>query len=273
MKNSVYDSSKKFSISQNIRDVIHNPKLIWTISIIDLKLKYKKSILGPLWSLLNPLFTSLIVFFVFGRIFTGYLPGDGSYFFMVFSGFTLLIFLIQGIPNTANAMNSYLPVVLNYRLNPLIAAQALGLAQALSFLIASSAVVLTGILFTEGISARVFLIPLFIFFCSLFISGISMILFHYYRRFDDAAYLFNVLIMIITYLSPFFYPIDALGNRTRLLVELNPMTSFILTYRWLIESNSHIDIINILVVVFGSIVLYVMGLFHMRCKWNETVML
>ncbi len=271
--NNFYDSSKKFSISQNLRDVINNPKLIWTISIIDLKLKYKKSILGPLWSLLNPLLTSLIVFFVFGRVFTGYLPGDNSYFFMVFSGFTLLMFLIQGIPNTANSMNSYLPVVLNYRLNPLIAAQALGLAQALSFLIATFAVVFTGVFFTEGISVRILLLPLFLFFCSLFISGISMILFHYYRRFDDAAYLFNVLIMVITYLSPFFYPIEALGNRTRLLVELNPFTSFIFTYRWLIESNAQIEIINILVVALGSTLLYLMGLFHMRHKWNETVML
>lgn len=268
-----YDSSRKLSVLQNLKDVIQNPRLVWALSVIDLKLKYKKTILGPLWSLLNPLLTSLVVYFVFGRVFSGYLPGGGSYFFMVFSGFTLLMFLIQGIPNTASAMNSNLPVILNYRLNPLVAAQALGLAQALNFFIATLAVTISSFLFASGISYRILMLPIFIAFSSFFLSGIAMILFHYFRRFDDATYLFNVLIMIVTYISPFFYPIEALGDRTRLLVELNPVTSFILTYRWLIEPNASIDLRNILFVISVSTAAYFLGLFHLRSKWNETVML
>jgi ABC-type polysaccharide/polyol phosphate export permease len=107
----------------------------------------------------------------------------------------------------------------------------------------------------------------------LWLTGIGLLLVGWFMRFDDAVYLFNALLMIISYLSPFLYPIGILSDRLRYYVELNPVTNFVVTFRWLMYENHSATIFQIASVPIWSVAIFVVGIYWIRNRWNDYVML
>ena len=190
----------------------------------DIKTRYRRSILGLLWTLLNPLLTMIVMTVVFSTLFRSNIENFPVY---ILSGYTIYNFFSE---STNSAMNSVIggsslikKVYIPKYLFPL--------SKVLSTvvnLIASFIALLLVMLFTKTtVTANVLLIIFPMLYLFLFSLGIGMILSSLALFFRDIIHLYGVLLTLWMYLTPLFYPLEILPAWTKVIVQINPLTSII----------------------------------------------
>jgi ABC-type polysaccharide/polyol phosphate export permease len=201
------------------------------------------------------------------------MPETRGYASWVLSGVLLQSLLIYSITASSSALQSNMSLISRNRIQPIIISFSSSLSQVLHFSIGILSLVPLAILTNQTLSLRVLFLPIFLLLVSFWLTGLGMLLIGWFLKFDDAAYLFNASLMVISYLSPFLYPIAILGDRIRVFVEINPITSWIITFRWLVYEKQSVELINIAVVFGSSLLTFIAGVLWLRNRWNDYVML
>ena len=194
----------------------------------DLKVKYRRSILGILWSVLNPLMMMLIITAVFSNVFRfsiEHYPAyylTGSVLFSFFADATNMsnLSILQA---SALIKKVYIPKYmfpLEKTMFCFVNMLFSLVAVLLIFLVTGTPLHWTALLFPVG------LIYIFIFTLgvSLMISALSV----YFR---DMLHLYGVLVTALTYCTPIFYPMDVLSEKIAFIVRLNPLYHFVTYFR------------------------------------------
>ena len=197
----------------------------------DLKVKYRRSFLGYLWSLLNPLLMMVVMTVVFSYMFRFEIPNFPLY---LICGNTLWTFFNE---STTMAMHSVLAngalirkVYVPKFIFPI--SRVLSSFVTMSF---SLVAILIVMIFTRvPFSYTMLLFPIPLFFLLLFSMGIGMILSALSVFFRDIVHLYGVLTLAWMYLTPIFYPIAALPEEVAGIVKCNPMYYYITFFRDLV---------------------------------------
>lgn len=217
----------------------------------DLKVKYRRSFLGYLWSLLNPLLMMFIMNIVFGTFFKTNIPNFPLY---LICGNTLWTFFNEStnmamysvIQNSSLIRKVYIPKFIF----PL--SRVLSSFVTMSF---SLVAILIVMLFTRAQfywTILMFWLPLFLLY--LFCCGIGMILSALSVYFRDITHLYGVLLVAWMYMTPVFYDISILPEKLATLIPLNPMYDYITFFRSLILYGSFPSVeISALCVLFSGI--------------------
>lgn len=197
----------------------------------DLKVKYRRSILGYLWSLLNPLLMMCVMSFVFSTIFQSTVPNFPLY---LICGQTLWSFFNEStnmamfsvLQNGALIKKVYIPKFIF----PI--SRVLSSFVTMSF---SLVAILIVMLFTRAQvywTILLFSVPLVFLF--IFCCGIGLILSALATYFRDITHLYGVLTLAWMYATPIFYDPAILPDNVRGVLEWNPMYHFITFFRSLI---------------------------------------
>ena len=103
----VYDSASRRSTSgQALIDLYHYRGLLALLVRRDLTVRYKRSLLGVSWTVLNPVLTSLVMWLVFNAVFHPKIPGNVPYITYLLSGVVAITYLQQGVTMTGASMAS-----------------------------------------------------------------------------------------------------------------------------------------------------------------------
>ena len=270
----IYDSRRsQDSLIATLKVIVSRRVLLRELIRLDLVSRYKRSAIGILWSFLNPLLVSSVIYFVFGRIFNAYMPQTRGYASWVVSGVLLQVLLLTGITVSSAGLQQNISIISRNRIQPILFALSSAASHGIHFVIGCLALVPLALFTGQKLSLRIMLIPFFYICVVLWLTGIGLLLVGWFMRFDDALYLFNALLMIISYLSPFLYPIGILSDRLRYYVELNPVTNFVVTFRWLVYENHTATIVQISAVPIWSATVFIAGVYWIRNRWNDFVML
>jgi ABC-type polysaccharide/polyol phosphate export permease len=92
-------------------------------------------------------------------------------------------------------------------------------------------------------------------------------------RFDDSRNIIALVLMILTYLTPIFYPISMLSETMQNVVNANPFTSYLNCIRWAASDNSSATLTNWIVVVATGLIMPAIGTLVFRKFWPRTVAL
>ena len=197
----------------------------------DLKVKYRRSILGYLWSLLNPLLMMCVMSFVFSTVFQSTIPNFPLY---LICGQTLWNFFNE---STNMAMHSVLQngalikkVYIPKFIFPL--SRVLSSFVTMSF---SLIAILIVMLFTRATfywTTFLFWIPLLFLF--IFCCGMGLILSSLAVYFRDITHLYGVLTLVLMYFTPMFYDIMMLPAYVQTAIKWNPLYHYITFFRSLI---------------------------------------
>jgi ABC-type polysaccharide/polyol phosphate export permease len=154
---------------------------------------------------------------------------------------------------------------------PKIFAFAASLAAFINFLI--GLIPLTLVVYISGQSLSFFLpvVLLVGFFLALFVAGVGLALSVIFIRFDDAKNIINVLLLILLYLTPVFYPISILNERMQQIVTLNPLTSFLDVFRWSFSNNATATPADFIYLSLTGIIFFTLGNFIFKRYWPRTV--
>jgi ABC-2 type transport system permease protein len=237
----------------------------------ELTLRYKRSVLGIGWTLLNPMLTSFILWIVFSFIFASRLPDGTQFAPYLMAGVLVSTFINQGIQSSAEAIASNGSILTKVYVRPQIFTISSALATLVNFAIGMLPFIV--VVYISG-QSLVWTFPLVFvvgFFLALMIAGIGLMLSILYIRFDDARNIVALMLMFLTYLTPIFYPINILSERMQNIVNTNPFTSYLNCIRWAASNNSEATLTNWIVVVLTGLITPVIGTFVFRKFWPRTV--
>ena len=194
----------------------------------DLTSKYKDSVLGILWSFLNPLFIMLVFTAIFSMLFGRQIENYPVYFL---SGRVIFDFYnsatkgaMQSIRSNANLLKKiYVPKYM-FTVSKVC-------YEFINFLI--SFVILFGVMLITGASFHITsifaILPIGLLIIMIF--GIGLILAVCNTYFSDIGHLYNVFALILMYASALFYPIEIVPARVQIIFTLNPLYSAITCFR------------------------------------------
>lgn len=197
----------------------------------DLKVKYRRSFLGYIWSLLNPLLMMCVLNYVFSTIFVSSVPNFSLY---LICGQTLWNFFNEStnmamysiIQNAALLKKVYIPKYIF----PM--SRVLSSFVTMSFSLVAILIVMVITKATVFWTAFLFWIPLVLLL--IFCCGLGLVLSSLSVYFRDITHLYGVLTLAWMYATPVFYDISILPENVAGVIEINPMYYFITFFRSLI---------------------------------------
>jgi ABC-2 type transport system permease protein len=237
----------------------------------ELTLRYKRSVIGIGWTLLNPMLTSFVLWVVFSFVFAGKLPDGQQYAPYLMAGIVLNSFFNQGLMISAESIASNAGVLTKIYVPPQIFPISVALAGLVNFFI--GLIPLAIVVYISGQSiALTFPLVIFVgFFLALLVAGLGLSLSLLFIRFDDTRNIVNVLLMILTYFTPIFYPISVLSPRLQEIIVLNPLTSYLDCFRWAFSNNASATLNDWLYMGIAGTLAIVVGTFVFRKFWPRTV--
>lgn len=197
----------------------------------DFRVKYKASALGMIWSFLNPLLTMMVYLLVFSTIFSSdieYFPVYLMSGIVLFSYFSDATNLGMGsiVGNSALITKVYMPKMI-YPLSKV-------LSSAINFCISLIPLFLVMLLTGVPIHKSILLLPVVILFLLVFSFGMSLILATLNVFFRDTQFLWGVLLTLVNFLTPVFYPESIIPAQFLTLYHMNPLYQIIYFMRKII---------------------------------------
>lgn len=217
------ENSNKRSFKKDVKQ--YSP-LLWNLALKDIKIKYRRSVLGILWSVLNPLLTMIVLTAVFGMIMKIRVENFATYYIVGISlwnffGEATSLAMTSILTSAALIKKVYLPKYIFPLEKCIFALINLGF----------SLVAVLAVMLLQGIIPTLFSLTaiLPITYCFIFASGVSLILSALTVYFRDIAHLYGVLLTIWMYLTPIIYPISLISEHKLLITVLkfNPMVYYV----------------------------------------------
>jgi homopolymeric O-antigen transport system permease protein len=214
----------------NLRDLWACRELLYFLVWRDIKVRYKQTVLGAAWAIIQPLVTMLIFTYFFGKL--ARVPTDGvPYPIFFYTGLLLWTFFSNGVTNGANSLIGNSNLITKVYFPRLIIPSAAVGAGLLDFAIAS--VLLIGLLIYYGFSAAwsyLMVLPLIV-LTTLFALGVGIWLSALNVKYRDVRYALPFTIQIWMFLSPIIYPSSLVPQEWRWVLSLNPLTGLVESFR------------------------------------------
>ncbi|MEJ1156756.1 ABC transporter permease [Prosthecomicrobium sp. N25] len=201
--------------------------LVWR----DLKVRYRQTLLGVAWAVLQPLAGTAVFTLVFGRL-VG-VPSEGApYALFVLCGLVPWTFFARGLTNMTGSLVSSQDLVKRVYF-PRLAIPLAAVGSCLVDLAVGLGLVLLAILATgHAPSAQVLLLPVVLVVLLAVLVGLGLILAAVNARYRDVGHLVPMGLQILLFLTPVVYPGSLLPASWRLVYGLNPMVGVVEGFRW-----------------------------------------
>ncbi|SRR6266496_1190425 len=210
--------------------------LIWR----NLKLRYKQTILGAAWAVIQPFFAMVVFSIFFGGL--AHIPSEGVPY-PVFSYAALVpwTFFANALTQGSNSLIEQEQTITKVYFPRLLLPMAAVLSNLLDFAIAF--VILIGMMLWYGLvpTAAVWTLPIFILMATLTALGVSIWLSALNVRFRDIRYVTAFLIQVWLFATPVAYPSSLLPEKWRALYGLNPMAGVVEGFRWALLGNVNVS--------------------------------
>ena len=243
----------------------HNWFVLQMLVSKDFKLKYRRSVLGVLWSVLNPLLMMVVLSAVFSFIFRFTIESFPLYLIL---GTITFDFMSR---STSGAMTSILEaqaLIKKVRIQKMVFPLEKVLFELLNYAISLIAVVAVMIYFHVAPDWNIIWgLPLFLVMICLFTVGWGLLLSTLAVFFRDVMHLWSVILTAWTYATPLFYPFDALAPWMQDIMQWNPMYHYVSLFRSVMTGNlwgANIDGIEILICLAMAVVMFAIGFFAFR---------
>jgi lipopolysaccharide transport system permease protein len=223
-------------ISLKLKEVWNYRELMYFLIWRDIKVRYKQTVLGAAWAIIQPFFTMIVFTIVFGRI--AKIPSDGiPYPIFSYAALVPWTLFASGLGRASNSMvgnSNLIKKVYFPRLCIPIAAILAGLVDFfLSFLM------LIAMMFYYGItpSLNVIWLPLFILLALTTSLGVSLWFSAMNVKFRDIGYIVPFITQIWLFMTPIVYPSSLLSEPWKTLYGINPMAGVVEGFRWALLST------------------------------------
>jgi lipopolysaccharide transport system permease protein len=215
-------------------DVFRDISVVRVLAARDFKVKYKQSLLGPLWLIFQPL-ALLAAFLVAFRGLADVQSGV-PYVLFALVGLAVWAFLQASMTiGTASLITNIMLV--RFTPCPRFAFPLAAVIASLPALAVTGLAALIAAAVTGRVSPRVLVLPLGIVWLFLLTCGLVALAASFTVRYRDMLSAMPFLLQVGLFLAPVGYPLSELSSTVRALVDLNPLTGLIEAWRWMVISG------------------------------------
>jgi lipopolysaccharide transport system permease protein len=218
-------------VSLRIKELLGYRELIYFLMWRDIKVRYKQTVLGVAWALIQPFFTTVIFSLFFGRL--AKVPSDGiPYPIFSFAAMVPWTFFAHGLTESSNSLVNSANLIKKIYFPRLAIPIATVLSGIIDFTLAF--IMLIGMMFYFGFAPTINIvwIPFFLLLALVTSLGVSLWLSAMNVQFRDVRYMIPFLTQIWLFSTPIAYPSSLLQDPWRTLYGLNPMVGVVEGFRW-----------------------------------------
>ena len=250
--------------SDELRELWSYRELLYLLVWRDVKVRYKQTVFGAGWAILQPLMTMVVFTVIFGGFAKIEAPGGLPYPIFSFAALLPWGYFSQAITRSSASLVGSANLVSKVYFPRLIIPIAAAIAPAVDFAVAS--IVLLGMMAWYGIAPGwgALLLPAFLLLAFLTALSIGLWLTALNVKYRDVGHTIPFLVQIWMYASPVAYPIDLVPEQWRLLYSLNPMVGVIEGFRWGLLGRTAPDFQIMGVSLAAVVVLLVGGVAYFR---------
>jgi lipopolysaccharide transport system permease protein len=219
----------------NLRDLWHYRKLLFFLTWRDIKVRYRQTVLGVIWAIIQPLFAMLIFTLFFGRL--AGMPSDGiPYPLFAYAGLLPWMFFSTAVTSSGNSLVGSANLISKvYFPRLLIPASAVG-AALVDFAVSFGLLIVMMIWYVyqgqvEPPGLNLLMLPPLVLLTGLLALGVGLWLSALNVKYRDIRHALPFLIQVWMFATPIIYPASLVPERYRWVLALNPLAGIIEAYR------------------------------------------
>ncbi len=197
----------------------------------DLIVRYKRSILGVWWTLLNPILQTAVMWLVFSQVFERSARGDIPYIIYLLSGVTLVQMFTQGVVATGSSILGSRNLLVKVYVPPEVFSMSASLTALVNFAIMMLPLLALELVLGWGIPATIVLIWIPALAMLALVAGLGLVLAAAAVHFYDVIDLAKVLAQLMTWMVPTFYTLAMIPEEFHTVIKVNPLYSFLAVFR------------------------------------------
>lgn len=209
--------------------------LIQQLVARDFKTRYKRSVLGVFWSLLNPLLTMAVQYIVFSTLFKSDIENYPVY---LLTGLVVFNFFNEGVGQGLTSIVGNASLITKVYLPKYVYPVTRVLSSGINLLMSLIPLVLVAAVTGETFTRAYLMMPYMLLCVMVFTIGFGMIMASAMTFFRDMQFLWGILSMLWMYLTPVFYPISIIPAETRRYFVHNPMLRYIHAMRQIVMEGT-----------------------------------
>lgn len=245
----------------NLRELWEYRELLYFFTWRDVKVRYKQTVLGVAWAVIQPLFMMLVFTLFFGRL--AKIPSDGlPYPIFAFTALLPWQLFSRALTDASTSLVANERLITKAYFPRLLVPASAVMASFVDFAIAL--VLLVGLMLFYGIVPTMALLtlPLFILLALMTALGVALWLSALDAQYRDVRYTLPFLTQFWLFATPVVYPASLVPEDWRLLYGLNPMTGVVEGFRWALLGKGGGMEPMLAVSVIASMAIFVGGLYY-----------
>ena len=245
-------------MSRYIQNFLKFNPLLGELIARDIKIKYRRSVLGVFWTLLNPLCMMIILSIVFSNLFKFDIENFPLY---ILSGQVIFNFYSD---STSGAMSSIIgsaALIKKVYVPKYLFVISRVFSSFINLMASFTALLIVMVATRTELHWTVFLVPIPLFLLVLFSLGIGLALAAITVKFRDIMHLYTVFVTALLYLTPVIYPMSILPSWLYKVVMLNPITNILMMFRDVMLENTIFNMTSLMIAIIESVLSLGIGLY------------
>lgn len=211
-----------------IQNLLRYKHLIRELVVRDIKVKYKKSVLGLLWTLLNPLLTMVVLTIVFSNLFRFDIENYPVY---LITGQVMFNFFAEATNMAMMSINENAQLIKKVYIPKYIFPVSKGLSSFVNLVFSLVAVIFLIVFMKIQITPAIIFSIISLMYILVFAIGVGLILVSLNVFFRDVQHLYGVVLTAWMYLTPIFYPTNIIPEQFKWLINCNPLFYMVQHFR------------------------------------------
>jgi lipopolysaccharide transport system permease protein len=217
-------------VSLGLRDLWSYRELLYFLTWRDVKVRYKQTVLGAAWAIIQPLFTMVIFTLFFGRL--AKIPSDNvPYPIFAYAGLLPWTFFANAVTNSGNSIVSSSNLITKVYFPRMLIPGAAVAAGLVDFAIAFGILVALMVYYGVAPTSSIIMLPVLVALVTLLALGVGMWASALNVKYRDIRYAVPFVIQLWMFASPVIYPLSMVPPKWHWVFALNPMASIIEGFR------------------------------------------
>lgn len=257
-----------FQLFSEIKAVYKWRELLWQMVGREVKARYKQSVLGYFWVILNPLAQMLVMSFAFSVIMRipTYASGHIPYSIFLFVALLPWTLFANSLGSAASSLVNSGSLITKIYFPRTILVISTIIAKIIDFLFANSILIIYMIVYRMPITLNIlWIIPIF-FIQQIFTLGLSLFFAAANLLYRDIQYLLSMILLLWMYVTPVIYSADMVPARYKFVFQINPMAVIINAYRQVILGGGAPKYSSLIVATGVSLIVLSIGFSYFKSR-------
>jgi homopolymeric O-antigen transport system permease protein len=246
-----------------LRDLWEYRELVYFLTWRDVKVRYKQTVLGAAWAILQPLLTMVIFSLFFGKL--GHIPSDGvPYPLFCLAGLVPWTFFSNGLTQASNSLVGNANLITKVYFPRLIAPLATILSGVIDVVLACGLLVVMMAYYHVAPAVQILWLPFALTLVVVIALGTGLWLSAMNVQFRDVRYAVPFLAQLWLFATPIAYPSSLLKQPWRTVYAINPMVGAVEAFRWAVLKPAVAPAPQVAVSTLVALVILVTGALYFR---------